>query len=214
MNDVTYHEDRCRAVVEAVPGYSGAIQYNFFQRLLAFPKVNRVLMLGVYHGRDLCFIGDIAKDYSEREFTLVGVDKFEDAACADWPEGKVGMNWREAGYGRPPSHDSALENLRKFCGDNVRFELYKQRDREFLELESRKFDLIYLDTSHDYETVRRQLGQIGKLCHETTLICGDDYSDEGNQSNWGVKSAVKDSFTNHLVFGGWIWMGKYCDLIP
>lgn len=214
MNKIEYHEDRCRAIVEATPGYSGAIQYNFFQHILQEPWVKDILMLGVYHGRDLAFIADIAKDYPEREFTLVGVDKFSDTPCADWPKEKLGLSWREAGYGRPPSHDSALENIRKFAGENVRLELYKQHDIEFLELETRKFDLIYHDTAHDYDTVRRQIGQVKKLCHEKTFICGDDYSDNGGQSNWGVKSAVNDSFTSHLVFGDWIWIGRFNNLKP
>ena len=82
------------------PGFSGAVQWQFFHWLLkSRPDIRRVLMLGVYRGRD---IGYIAHAFGDRDYEIVGVDWFEDVACNDWPPEKRGLTWEKAGYGRGP----------------------------------------------------------------------------------------------------------------
>ena len=85
--------------------------------------------------------------------------------------------------------------------DNVM--LIKQRDEAFLASCSQCFDAIYIDTSHDYETVARQVRQTVGLLNEDGLLCGDDYSDQGT---WGVKRAISEFAPGHVVFSNWIWI--------
>ena len=76
------------------------------------------------------------------------------------------------------------------------------RDDIFLDQDDQQYDFIYIDTSHDYETVQRQLRQVRRLSHEHTIISGDDYSDSGT---WGVKKAVIECTQEHGLFLNWVW---------
>jgi predicted O-methyltransferase YrrM len=77
--------------------------------------------------------------------------------------------------------------------------LIQQQHETFLTTCQEAYDLIYIDTSHDYETVRRQLAQARPLVAEGGLLAGDDYSDEGK---WGVPQALHDSAPGHADFAG------------
>lgn len=194
-----------------IPGYSAAVHYAFFKSLLAATDIKEVLILGVYHGRDIAFLIDALTRYHPgRRIKIVGVDKFDDQPCADWPEEKRKESWEAAGMGPAPTIESAMDNLQDRSGD-VTLDLVKSDDSQFIGTTGQQFDFIYLDTSHDYATVWRQLRTISKMCWSDTLICGDDYSDNGT---WGVKRAVTQAFQNHSVFGNWIWMADNSLLVP
>ena len=191
---------RVQDICARVKGYSGAAHYGFFKGLFTDnPKAFKILILGVYHGRDIAFMLDVMDRYHEgRDFQIVGVDKFTDAPCADWPEGVQTMTWGAAGFGEPPSFVAARENTK-----SSRVQLLMLDDAEFLAANTEKFDIIYLDTAHDYETVARQIKQAAKACNPGAIICGDDYSNAGT---WGVQTAVAEAFTSHEVFANWIWI--------
>jgi len=201
-------KERCAAICADVPGYSDAKHYAFFRQVLA-ADIKSLLMLGVYFGRDLSFCCDIAKDYTQRRFLFSGVDKFADTPCADWPREKENCSWEEAGYGPAPSRFVAERNINKFLPENVSLALITYDDCAFLESTTQSFDCVYLDASHDYEHVKRQLSLVKNVCHIKTLICGDDYSDAGT---WGVKRAVTESFRSHSVFANWIWHAPFSEL--
>lgn len=185
-----------------IRGYSGAAHYAFFKALLTSEQIHDFLMLGVYHGRDISFITDILACYHPgRTMRIVGVDKFSDTPCADWPAGSAGKRWHEAGFGAPPSMAQALQAL----GSYVPVELVESEDASYLHTTDRKFDVVYLDTAHDYETVMRQLRQARRVCKPGAIICGDDYSDQGT---WGVQRAVREAFKHHSVFADWIWVSS------
>jgi hypothetical protein len=193
---------RAEAICTAVPGFTDKRHYAFFKHLLASGPIEKLLILGVYAGRDVAFAVDAAREL-HRAFHVVGVDKFSDEYCDDWPEQSRALNWQQAGFGRAPSLEAAQANLERlgFARDAT---LCKQRDEEFLRSCRERFDAIYLDTSHDYATVVRQIGQAVGLLTEDGILCGDDYSDQGT---WGVKRAVTELVPGHFVFANWIWMG-------
>jgi hypothetical protein len=193
---------RAEAICAAVPGFTDKRHYAFFKHLLASGPIEKLLILGVYAGRDVAFALDAARELG-RPFHVVGVDKFVDEYCDDWPEQNRPLNWQQAGFGPAPSLEAAKANLEQlgFAGDAT---LFKQRDEEFLGSCRERFDAIYLDTSHDYATVVRQIKQAVGLLTEDGILCGDDYSDQGS---WGVKRAVTELVPGHFVFANWIWIG-------
>lgn len=198
--------NRLATVCAEVPGYSGGAHIAFWTALIERPNWSSLLMLGVYHGRDLALLCELARDYPERQFSFIGVDKFDDFACADWPAEKKKLGWEAAGYGLPPSYEAAQANIELHRPPNVTVVVFQADDAKVLNTKAKPFDVVYLDTSHDYETVRRQLSQMKSVCHSDTLICGDDYSDEGT---WGVKRAVTEAFVSHEVSAGWIWSAQF-----
>ncbi len=212
------HEDQvaCDQIARYIPGYSGYIHQAFFKMLLNEPNVNNILILGVYHGRDMALILDLAKRWRPtRPLYVWGVDKLTDAACADWPPDKLEMNWQQAGFGLPPASPYEIKrSLQRVVGplpDGIDFNIVQSDDSVFLEGHARhalKFDAVYLDTSHDEKTCLRQIEQVKKVIAPGAFICGDDYSDDSNApgGNWGVKKAVNASFDRHELFGNWIWV--------
>jgi hypothetical protein len=193
---------RMEAIRQIVPGYSEGAHYAFFKHLLSCGTIKRLLILGVYHGRDIAYLMDIARALG-RPLRVVGVDKFSDDFCEDWPQERKSLNWQQAGFGTSPSFEAAQANLGRL-GFSQDVTLIKQRDDVFLASCSEKFDAIYIDTSHDYDTVARQLRQTVCLLTEDGLLCGDDYSDQGT---WGVKRAISEFVPGHVVFANWIWIG-------
>lgn len=193
-------------------GWSSPSHYAFFASILdAAPWADSWLILGVYEGRDIAFIRDHSKrQHPERAGALLqitGVDLFSDGPCNDWPEETRGKTWEEAGMGPAPTLGRAQSNLAALhLSQGVT--LIRGNDEAVLDELARgpvvdKFDVIYIDTSHDYATVARQLRQIVPLCHERTIICGDDYQP---RETWDVRRAVMEVHPQHVVFGGTIWL--------
>jgi hypothetical protein len=160
------------------------------------------LILGVYHGRDIAYLLDNARAL-RRPLQVVGVDKFSDDFCADWPKERQALNWRQAGFGTPPSFAAAKAHLARL-GFAECVTVIQEWDEDFLAACTGRFDAIYIDTSHDYDTVARQIRQTSGLLTDDGLICGDDYSDHGT---WGVKRAVTEFAPGHVIFANWIWLG-------
>ena len=160
------------------------------------------MILGVYHGRDIAYLMDNARALG-RPLEIVGVDKFSDDFCEDWPKERQTLNWQQAGFGTLPElRGRQAHQARLGFADKVT--VIQERDDVFLAGCSERFDAIYIDTSHDYDTVARQIRQTAGLLTDDGLICGDDYSDQGT---WGVKRAVTEYVPGHVVFANWIWIG-------
>ena len=203
------HKAHAEALAREVPGWSGPPHHLFFHCVFkALPEIRTVLILGVYFGRDICIMSRCAKG---RELQVVGVDKFSDTACADWPDGKRNLSWEAAGFGKPPNAKQALANIdaRKDALHQVR--LIESDDAVWLPAIQGHFDLIYIDTAHDKATVQRQIRQVAPLAGPNTLIAGDDYEDLGI-TTWGVKPAVTEGFKRHHVVADVIWFADAKDI--
>jgi hypothetical protein len=192
---------RMERIRQTIPGYSELTHYAFFKHLLACSTIGRLLILGVYHGRDIAYLMDLARALG-KPLQVVGVDKFSDDFCDDWPKERQSLNWQQAGFGTSPSFEAAQAHMARL-GFSDSVTLVKQRDEAFLASCSQRFDAIYIDTSHDYKTVARQIRQTVGLLNEDGLLCGDDYSDQGT---WGVKRAIREFAPGHVVFSNWIWI--------
>lgn len=191
-----------------VPGYSGKTREIAFKYLLTKhrPKPKRVLILGVYLGRDIVMMSHIMK-----EGMIVGVDKFTDDFCDDWPEDLKDKNWEDAGFGRAPDFASAQQYVQYWAHKKVKIQIIRQRDENYLSGCREKFDVIYLDTSHDEMTVTCQIRQAIPLLAECGILAGDDFSEVGT---WGVKSAVKKSLVQYEVLRGTVWYSVSPKLKP
>ena len=75
-------------------------------------------------------------------------------------------------------------------------------DSDFLAQDNNIYDFIYIDTAHDYDTVQRQIRQVKRLCHDKTIVSGDDYS---SHEACRVPEAVRDGTKEHGLFLNWIW---------
>lgn len=71
------------------------------------------------------------------------------------------------------------------------------------QLDTLRFDLIFIDAAHDYENVKADITTYLPLLREGGIICGHDYHD-----NWpGVKQAVIECISSFRVFGT-IWTSE------
>lgn len=188
------------AQVQDIPGWSGSLHYLFFEACIRFlPDNPSILMCGVYHGRDLFLLAAAAK-FLKKPVRLTGVDLFSNEPCADWTEAqkKIG-SWELNGFGLPPSMEAAKRN----CPEA---EIIKTDSYEFMVGHSlddvERFNLVYLDTSHDYESIMEEIVAAKSIGQ---LISGDDYT---GQPHWGVKRAVDEAFSSRAVFGDCIWLAQ------
>jgi predicted O-methyltransferase YrrM len=132
------------------------------------------------------------------------VDLFSSKPGKDWGEEKRSLTWEEFCGMPSPEMEKAKNNLTVLeLFENVK--LIKSKDSDFLKKTKEKFDFIYLDTSHDYETVKISIDLSRNCLNENGVIGGDDFSDSGT---WGVASAVKESFENFTQHGV-CWLSSY-----
>ena len=140
-----------KRVDSVCPGYSGRAHWEFFKHVLSKPEMKNICVLGVYKGRDIAYMSTIKKSVNQHDFHLMGVDKFDDRYCDDWPEELRTKTWQEAGFGDPPDLKKAENNLRRLnVSSNVR--LRRDLAEHFLATSRDFFDFIYIDTAHDYES--------------------------------------------------------------
>lgn len=201
--------ERVRDICAAVPGWSDARHFAFFRNLLEDAWATSMFVAGVYQGRDLAFILEIlATRHPDRWFTIHAADLFSSEPCADWPPHLRSKSWEAAGFGEPPSILKAEANLAPYiarCASRVRVQLHKGNSVDVMRQLSGKFDVVYLDTSHDEKTVRDEIDAAAGILRCPGVICGDDYSDSGT---WGVARAVRSRFNAHHVFANWLWWAR------
>lgn len=198
---------RAHAVLTQIPGYSDPRHYAFFRTALAALPIRRVLMLGVYFGRDIALLLEAAHRLG-RFLEITGVDKFSDDACADWPATLLGASWEQAGFGTAPTLEATAGILGPLAAPS-HVKLVRARDEAFLAQCRDRFDLIYLDTAHDEATVLRQLRQARPLLAEGGIFAGDDYADS---EHWGVVSALRKAAPGHLLAYDYIWVATEAHL--
>ena len=92
------------------------------------------------------------------------------------------------------SYDNALLNL-KTIENRIKL-IQNDSISESEKYEDEFFDIVYIDASHDYESVKKDLIHWYPKVKTGGIICGDDYS-----SRWkGVIEAVDEFFTSPVGF--------------
>jgi hypothetical protein len=204
---LTDHEDDRLAAkaIEMCPGWSGLAHFAFFKTALIALTPRNILITGVYYGRDIGMMQLAARRHLNYSPKITGVDLFSGAPCADWPDEKRGMSWLEAGFGPHPQLDRTVAHLRALNAyDHVR--LVQSNSIEHMSTTEERYDLIYLDTSHDYETLNKEI-DAAKLCASSAdiVIAGDDYM---RRPNWGVVECVNARFDRFAVYKSCIWVSS------
>jgi hypothetical protein len=171
------------------------------------PSIQDICILGVYYGRDIAYIATSLNACKRNGWQITGVDRFENSACADWPEEKRALRWEEAGYGAAPSLENARTCLAR-AGVMGKVELLKDSAENFLALCNQEFDFIYIDIAHDYHTTRDTIRLAISRLRDDGVIAGDDFSDNGT---WGVARAVREAFTKFDLHDNWIWSARTSD---
>lgn len=153
-------------------------------------KLN-IAEVGVFKGRGTALINVFLKNKNV-EYNYYAIDHFkgsEDFFQTLPNEHKEGIDY----------YPIAFENLKKFLADNNNVSLIKNNSIE----ESKNysdgfFNIVYLDGSHDYVSVKNDiLAWIPKI-KQGGFLCGDDYS-----TGWpGVKNAVDNIFSEKVVIKG------------
>lgn len=193
-------EAEAAGLVCRIPGWSNVIHFQFFRSLFLSMERPRILVCGVYHGLDLALI-ELAANSTGRPFgRLVGVDLFSSEPCADWPAEKRGMTWKQAFGCEPPSESAARANAPSA-------EIVRSNSVEYLKKHAGEFDAIFLDTSHDYETVRAEISACLRR-YARIVLCGDDYSGGPADCDWGVAKAVEEMAPHHFALFNRIWLAE------
>ncbi|SPP65633.1 class I SAM-dependent methyltransferase [Nitrospira lenta] len=211
---LVYDYTRVRTISARGPGYSALSHYRFFRHIMASlasavgKQPRRCLIVGVYFGRDIMMMADVlAREFPALATTvhIVGVDKFEDAPCDDWPEEARRLSWAEAGFGAAPSLEQTQRIIQPHF-DYPQVELIRSRAEDYLEsAPSAEFDWIYIDTAHDYESTCRIMRLAMPALKKNGILSGDDYSNAGT---WGVQRAVQEVCPDHFVWDNWIWYSR------
>ncbi len=102
----------------------------------------------------------------------------------------VADDWRPVGE---PGHRWAVDNMEelfrsKFQNDN-RVKILKGLSWEMAEkIQDRSLDFVFIDASHDYESVKKDIAAWEPKVKRGCLLCGHDINLEG------VKKAVEEKF--------------------
>lgn len=195
---------RKQEIDQQCPGWSSDVHWLFFRELLSDPSIRDVCVLGVCHGRDIAYIANMLQRAKRASYSITGIDLFADTPGADWREEQRNLTWQQAGFGPAPDLARTAQNLSRL-GLKGQVSLQKADARDFLIQVGMTYDLIYVDVSHDYATTKEMIRLSTPRLREDGILGGDDFS---NQGTWGVERAVRESFLQFSLFGGWIWTAK------
>jgi hypothetical protein len=191
-------------------GWSYIPQWKLFKTILSNYRINTICVVGAYYGRDIGYLASIAHQIGMSDYHITGIDKFEDKYCEDWPEELRKKSWKTAGFGVAPQLEATSANMKKL-GISKHVTLVKSDDKGFLSSTQKQFDFIYIDTSHDYKSVKKLIDLGVKKCKPGGVIGGDDYAT--HFSTWGVNKAVAESFKEFEVVDGRVWYADPKDYI-
>ena len=169
-----------RQIFAQCPGWSGNVHVEFFSRIARDPNVKSACIAGVYCGRDMALLWHAGLEAGTR-ISITGVDLFSDAPCADWRPEDIGKTWQQAHGVDAPTLATAQANLVLL---NVPHHLHQGDAVEYLKGTDKKWDVIFIDVSHDLKTTQDMITQAFIHLNYGGIIAGDDYQ-------WdGVRAAV------------------------
>ena len=169
---------------------------NFLLNHIRLKKPKNFLEIGVFHGvtsRNVC---ELLYSFHGNDFKFTGIDLFvnDETLLKDEyiPKIKFSNPLKTIYYKYiirldPYSVDSILRLLKKFQ-KNVNI-IKGNSNKVLKEINVDKFDYVYLDGGHKYETVKKDLENLTQIVNNNGTILCDDYDLSYAP---GVKKAIED----------------------
>ena len=169
---------------------------NFLLNHIRLKKPKNFLEIGVFHGvtsRNVC---ELLYSFHGNDFKFTGIDLFvnDETLLKDEyiPKIKFSNPLKTIYYKYiirldPYSMDSILRLLKKFQ-KNVNI-IKGNSNKVLKEINVNKFDYVFLDGGHKYETVKKDLENLTQIVNNNGTILCDDYDLSYAP---GVKKAIKD----------------------
>ena len=169
---------------------------NFLLNHIRLKKPKNFLEIGVFHGvtsRNVC---ELLYSFHGNDFKFTGIDLFvnDETLLKDEyiPKIKFSNPLKTIYYKYiirldPYSVDSILKLLKKFQ-KNVNI-IKGNSNKVLKEINVDKFDYVFLDGGHKYETVKKDLENLTQIVNNNGTILCDDYDLSYAP---GVKKAIED----------------------
>ena len=169
---------------------------NFLLNHIRLKKPKNFLEIGVFHGvtsRNVC---ELLYSFHGNDFKFTGIDLFvnDETLLKDEyiPKIKFSNPLKTIYYKYiirldPYSVDSVLRLLKKFQ-KNVNI-IKGNSNKVLKEINVDKFDYVFLDGGHKYETVKKDLENLTQIVNNNGTILCDDYDLSYAP---GVKKAIED----------------------
>ncbi len=169
---------------------------NFLLNHIRLKKPKNFLEIGVFHGvtsRNVC---ELLYSFHGNDFKFTGIDLFvnDETLLKDEyiPKIKFSNPLKTIYYKYiirldPYSMDSILRLLKKFQ-KNVNI-IKGNSNKVLKEINVDKFDYVFLDGGHKYETVKKDLENLTQIVNNNGTILCDDYDLSYAP---GVKKAIED----------------------
>ena len=169
---------------------------NFLLNHIRLKKPKNFLEIGVFHGvtsRNVC---ELLYSFHGNDFKFTGIDLFvnDETLLKDEyiPKIKFSNPLKTIYYKYiirldPYSVDSVLSLLKKFQ-KNVNI-IKGNSNKVLKEINVNKFDYVFLDGGHKYETVKKDLENLTQIVNNNGTILCDDYDLSYAP---GVKKAIED----------------------
>ena len=169
---------------------------NFLLNHIRLKKPKNFLEIGVFHGvtsRNVC---ELLYSFYGNDFKFTGIDLFvnDETLLKDEyiPKIKFSNPLKTIYYKYiirldPYSVDSILRLLKKFQ-KNVNI-IKGNSNKVLKEINVNKFDYVFLDGGHKYETVKKDLENLTQIVNNNGTILCDDYDLSYAP---GVKKAIED----------------------
>ena len=169
---------------------------NFLLNHIRLKKPKNFLEIGVFHGvtsRNVC---ELLYSFHGNDFKFTGIDLFvnDETLLKDEyiPKIKFSNPLKTIYYKYiirldPYSVDSILKLLKKFQ-KNVNI-IKGNSNKVLKEIDVNKFDYVFLDGGHKYETVKKDLENLTQIVNNNGTILCDDYDLSYAP---GVKKAIED----------------------
>jgi len=177
------------------------IDGNFLLKHIYYLKPKNFLEIGVFHGvtsRNVC---ELLYLIHGNDFTFTGIDLFElDTKKLDTeiaPKTKFSNPFKNIYYRYfskfdPYSYESVQSLLQKF---KKNINIIKGNSNDILkEINTNKFDYVFLDGGHKYETVINDLECLKNIINNNGTILCDDYNLSYAP---GVKKAINEYITQN-----------------
>ncbi len=145
---------------------------------------------------DLALLKQLASDIDDCRYFEIGTWRGESAAnvassarvcyTLNLPENELKKYSDDRGFlASQGIFSKSLSNVHHLCGDSSIF--------DFASLQM-KFDLVFIDGDHHYESVVSDTGKVLQhLCHENTVIVWHDYAYNPEQIRFEILAAILDA---------------------